>query len=199
RKDWRFYAGMTAMALAVIMPLSALVVPVLGLSTTQSALLAGVLLAGGPEVLCILAVALLGKETFLYFAHRAKTALRRAVIDQPASKARYYTGLVVILLSWLPAYIYAYAPALTPQGDARIYLLAAMDLAFVVSVFLMGGEFWERSGASSSTKAGTSHAQIRMARSAAGWAKARHPVLKSGKITRAPLPTLRPRRSERIG
>ena len=65
RKDWRFYAGMTAMALAVIMPLSAVVVPVLGLSTTQSALLAGVLLAGGPEVLCILAVALLGKETFL--------------------------------------------------------------------------------------------------------------------------------------
>ena len=132
RKDWRFYAGMTAMALAVIMPLCALVVPVLGLSTTRSALLAGVLLAGGPEVLCILAVALLGKETFLYFAHRAKTALRRAVIDQPASKARYYTGLIVILLSWLPAYIYAYAPALSPQGDARIYLLAAMDLAFVV-------------------------------------------------------------------
>jgi hypothetical protein len=144
RKDWRFYAGMTAMALAVIMPLTALVVPVLGLSTTQSALLAGVLLAGGPEVLCILAVALLGKETFLYFAHRAKTALRRAVIDQPASKARYYTGLVVILVSWLPAYIYAYSPALMPQGDARIYLLAAMDLAFVVSVFLMGGEFWEK-------------------------------------------------------
>jgi len=144
RKDWRFYAGMTAMALAVIMPLSALVVPVLGLSTTQSALLAGILLAGGPEVLCILAVVLLGKETFLYFAHRAKTALRRAVIDQPASKARYYAGLVVILLSWLPAYIYAYSPALLPQGNARIYLLAAMDLAFVVSVFLMGGEFWEK-------------------------------------------------------
>ena len=144
RKDWRFYAGMTAMALAVIMPLSALVVPVLGLSTMRSALLAGVLLAGGPEVLCILAVALLGKETFLYLAHRAKTALRRAVIDQPASRARYYAGLVVILLSWLPAYIYAYSPALMPPGDARIYLLAAMDLAFVVSVFLMGGEFWEK-------------------------------------------------------
>src|SRR5258707_10006388 len=41
-------------------------------------------------------------------------------------------------------YIYAYSPALMPQGDARIYLLAAMDLAFVVSVFLMGGEFWEK-------------------------------------------------------
>ena len=70
----------------------ALVVPMLGLSTAQSALLAGVLLAGGPEVLCILAVALLGKDTFRYFTHRVMTALRRAVIDQPASKARYYTA-----------------------------------------------------------------------------------------------------------
>ena len=51
KKDWRFYAGITAMVLAVVMPLCALVVPMLGLSTTQSALLAGVLLAGGPEVL----------------------------------------------------------------------------------------------------------------------------------------------------
>jgi hypothetical protein len=144
KKDWRFYAGITAMVLAVVMPLCALVVPMLGLSTTQSALLAGVLLAGGPEVLCILAVALLGKDTFRYFTHRVMTALRRAVIDQPASKARYYTGLVVILLSWLPAYIYAYSPTLMPGGDERIYVLAAMDLAFVVSVFLMGGEFWEK-------------------------------------------------------
>jgi hypothetical protein len=144
KRDWRFYAGVAAMVLSVVMPLSALVVPVLGLSTAQSTLLAGILLAGGPEVLCILAVALLGKDTFRYFAHRVMTALRRAVIDQPASKARYYAGLVVILVSWLPAYIYAYAPAVMPGGNVRIYVLAAMDLAFVVSVFLMGGEFWEK-------------------------------------------------------
>ena len=28
--------------------------------------------------------------------------------------------------------------------SAETYVLAAMDLAFVVSVFLMGGEFWEK-------------------------------------------------------
>jgi hypothetical protein len=144
KRDWRLYAGMVAMVLSVVMPLSALVVPVLGLSTAQSTLLAGVLLAGGPEVLCILAVALLGRDTFRYFTHRVMAALRRAVIDQPASKARYYAGLVVILVSWLPSYIYAYAPAVMPGKNVRIYVLAAMDLAFVVSVFLMGGEFWEK-------------------------------------------------------
>jgi hypothetical protein len=110
----------------------------------QSALLVGVLVAGGPEVLCIAAIALLGKETFQYLAHHAKLAFRHAVVDRPASKTRYYVGLVIMLVSWLPAYVYAYFPAATPGGNARIYILATMDLAFVASVFLMGGEFWEK-------------------------------------------------------
>lgn len=144
KRDWRFYAGMTALVLAVTLPLGAFIVPMLGLPLAQSALLVGILVAGGPEVLCIAAIALLGKETFQYLAHHAKLAFRRAVIDRPASKTRYYVGLAIVLLSWLPAYIYAYAPAAKPGGNARVYILAAMDLAFVASVFLMGGEFWEK-------------------------------------------------------
>ena len=143
-KDWRFHVGMAALVLSVIMPLCAVFVPMLGLPIAQSALLVGVLVAGGPEVLCILAIALLGKETFQYLAHRAKRAFRRAVLDRPASKARYYVGLTIMLVSWLPLYLYAYFPAALPGGNARIYILAAMDLAFVASAFLMGGEFWEK-------------------------------------------------------
>jgi hypothetical protein len=143
KRDWRFYSGMAAIALSIILPLCALLVPLLGLPTTQSALLAGALVAGAPEVLCILAVALLGKDTFQYFVHKAKSVLRTAILERPASKPRYYTGLAIILLSWIPAYVYAYAPALMPGGN-RITILAAMDLAFVASVFLMGGEFWEK-------------------------------------------------------
>ena len=144
KKDWRFYAGMTALVLSVVMPLGALIVPLLGLPAAQAALLAGLLVAGAPEVLCILAIALLGKETFQYFTHWAMRALRRAVIDTPASKGRYYVGLAIILVSWLPAYVSAYVPGVMPGGNARLYILAGMDMAFVVSVFLMGGEFWEK-------------------------------------------------------
>jgi hypothetical protein len=104
KKDWRFYAGLGALALSVALPLSAALVPLLGLSTTSAAILVGVLVAGGPEVMCILAVALLGKDTFNYFMHRAKSMFRRVVIDRPASRTRYYVGLVIMLVSWLPAY-----------------------------------------------------------------------------------------------
>ena len=141
KKDWRFYAGLAAMASAVVMPLAAIFVPLLGLSTTHSAVLVGTMVAGGPEVLCILAVVLLGKDTFNYFVQLAKRTLRRAVVDRPASKLRYSVGLVIVIVSWIPAYLYAYLPGFFPSGDTRIYILAGMDLAFIVSVFLMGGEF----------------------------------------------------------
>jgi hypothetical protein len=144
KRDWRFYAGTAALVLAALMPLVAIAVPLLGLPAAQSALLAGLLVAGGPEVLSIVAVGLLGKETFHYFAHLAKSTLRRAFIDRPASRTRYYIGLAIILLSWIPSYIYAYFPNAMPGGNARIYILAGMDLAFVASVILMGGEFWEK-------------------------------------------------------
>jgi hypothetical protein len=144
KRDWRFYSGVTAIVLAVVMPLCAFLVPMLGLPTAQSAVLVGVLVAGGPEVLCILAVALLGKDTFQYFTHQAKRVFRRALLDAPASMGRYYIGLAIMLVSWLPAYLYAYFPASLPSGYARIYILAGMDLAFVASVFLMGPEFWEK-------------------------------------------------------
>ncbi len=144
KRDWRFYSGLAAFALSIIMPLCAVAVPWLGLPTAQSALLVGVLVAGGPEVACILAIALLGKDNFQYFAHKAKSAFRRAVIERPASRVRYYAGLTIFLVSWLPAYLYAYFPAVMPGGNARIYILAGMDLAFVGSVVLMGGEFWEK-------------------------------------------------------
>jgi hypothetical protein len=138
------WAEMTAIVLSIVMPLGALLVPWLGLPMAQSAFLAGILVAGCPEVLCILAVAFLGKETFQYFTHKAKSALRRVVLDRPASRTRYYVGLAIVLVSWLPAYFYAYLPQFMPGGNARIYILAGMDLAFVASVFLMGGEFWEK-------------------------------------------------------
>src|SRR5262249_44692070 len=123
KRDWRFYTGMTAFALSFVMPLGAAIVPALGLPFAQSALLAGALIAGGPEVMCILAVVLLGKDTFKYFSHTAKRALRRLLGEQPASRGRYYTGLAILGVSTLPAYIFAYFPEMIPGGDARIYVL----------------------------------------------------------------------------
>ena len=44
----------------------------------------------------------------------------------------------------LPFYLYGYFPNIMPAGYARIYILAGSDLSFILSIFLMGGEFWEK-------------------------------------------------------
>jgi hypothetical protein len=143
-KDWRFYTGMAALVLAMVLPLLGFAVPLLGLPAAASAVLIGSLVAGGPEVLMLLAAALLGKQHLHALLGRARQALGRALLVKPVSRARYYAGLTISLISLLPFYLYGYFPAMMPAGDARIYVLAGSDLSFIFSVFLMGGEFWEK-------------------------------------------------------
>jgi len=144
KKDGRFYAGLTALILACVMPLLALAVPFLDLSTGVAATVVGVLVAGAPEVLVLVAAALLGKETLHYFIDRAKRAVSSAVTLKPVSKPRYYVGLAIAVGSVLPLYLYGYFPETMPSGNARIYILVASDLSFIISVFILGGEFWEK-------------------------------------------------------
>jgi hypothetical protein len=137
---------MAALILSVFLPLGAIVVPLLGLPPAVSAVLVGGMLAGGPELLTLLAAALLGKQTLTYLIARAKRLLRQAVLVRPVSRRRYYLGLTLGVVTVIPLYLYGYGPQFMPAGDARIYILAGSDLAFVVGVFLMGGEFWDKLG-----------------------------------------------------
>ncbi len=143
-RDWRFYTGMAALVLSLVMPLFAFLVPLLGLSLAQSAAVVGLLIAGGPEVVGLVGIALLGRNAFLYFTYKLKTALRGVVLPKRVSKQRYYFGLSVSLASLLPLYVYGYFPNWLPSGDTRIYILATADVSFILSMFVMGGEFWEK-------------------------------------------------------
>ncbi|WP_295454844.1 transporter suffix domain-containing protein [uncultured Thiodictyon sp.] len=139
----RTYAGMAALVLAFILPVFVIVIPFLGLSAKWSALLTTGLLVGGPELLTLVAVALLGKDALRYFTDKVKQALWGLVIETRVSKFQYYLGLSLSLASILPLYIYGYLPGLLPEGG-RIPILAAADLIFIASMFIMGGEFWEK-------------------------------------------------------
>ena len=114
----------------------------------------GVLLAGGPEVLCILAVALLGKDTLPLFhppghdraAPRCdrSTRIEGALLHGPR---RHSAELASSLhLRVLPD---AHAGRRCAHLRSRRH-----GLAFVVSVFSWAESSGKRSGASSSTKAG---------------------------------------------
>lgn len=142
--NWRFVAGVSVLGLSMLLPLAALVVPFLGLPVAQSALIAGALVAGAPEVLMLLAVALLGRQNFDRIVAAAKRFLFTAFFSTPVSRGRYYAGLAICLLSFIPLYVAGYVPSWMPAGHGRIAILASADLAFILSFFVMGGEFWEK-------------------------------------------------------
>lgn len=142
--NWRFVAGTSVLILSCALPFSAFLVPLLDLSVAQSAMIGGVLVAGAPEVLVLLAIALLGRKNFDLTVGTAKKFFFTTFFSSPVSRERYYAGLAVFLLTFIPFYIAGYAPTWMPPGNGRIFVLAASDLAFIVSVFVMGGEFWEK-------------------------------------------------------
>ena len=64
KKDWKYYLGITFLVLSFLIPAIGFIFPFLGLPTALAAILIGVFTVGIPEVMIILAVFCLGKETF---------------------------------------------------------------------------------------------------------------------------------------
>lgn len=125
---------------SIALPLGGIVLSLLGWPGLHSALAAFLLVGGLPEILCLLAVAVLGKDHYT----TTVSALRRSRRPAPASRLRYYAGLIGCLLNGVPIWLYAYAPERLPSGSDKFLILAAADLVFIFSLFLMGGEFWEK-------------------------------------------------------
>lgn len=137
----RYYGGWFFFLLSFILPLSGLLVPMLGLDKATTAVLVGAMVVGGPEVSVIIAVALWGKETFQYFLGRAKGLLKMFLPPEYVSAARYRFGLVLFIVSGLPCWLLAYFPHWVDNGH-RLRVLVAADLAFIFSFYVLGGHFW---------------------------------------------------------
>lgn len=137
----RYYGGWFFFILGWVMPLMIPLVPLLGFGAETTAVLAGGLLVGGPELAVVFAVALWGKETFSYFLERTKRLFMRLLLPRTVSPARYYTGLVLLIAASFPSWVLAYAPHLVSDAT-RILILATADAVFILSFFVLGGDFW---------------------------------------------------------
>lgn len=137
----RVRLGFVLLAAAVVLPVAALLGPLFGLPAASSNFGVSLLVAGAPEILCLAAVALLGRAGF--DALGGRTAPRSAASVR-VEKARYYGALLYCGLNTLPIALYAYAPGVMPGGSTKLVILAVTDLGFVLSVLLAGGQFWEK-------------------------------------------------------
>ena len=100
---------------------------------------------GIPEFIVILAVVCLGKKNLVYIKDKLLAFLRLIKPPGPASRWRYRLGLVMFLLPLIPTYIMAYVPQWLPDDSPqRLYVNLAADFAFLASLFVLGGDFWDK-------------------------------------------------------
>ena len=143
--SWRFPAGVAIFALGFCVPLAIPLVTASDLPPGWKAVISGALAVGVPEVMMVIATAVMGKEGFAELKRRAGRFFRRYGPPETVGPTRYRIGLVMfaapLLLGWLGPYLHHHLPGFDSHPTA--WHLGG-DLMFFASLFVLGGGFWDK-------------------------------------------------------
>ena len=99
----------------------------------------------GAEVLGVLAIAVMGKPGYVYIKSRFFGFLKRHGPPDEVSRSRYNIGLVMfctpILFGWISIYAADYIPGYSQNS---LSYAVGSDLLLLVSLFALGGDFWDK-------------------------------------------------------
>jgi hypothetical protein len=129
-------------------------VAAMGLSTATAATVSGVLLVAA-EVLGIVSIAVMGKKGYTYIKSRIFGFLKQYGPPAEVSRTRYTIGLVLLAVPIVFAWIFPYATELLDSylgneftyaiiGDLALLVCLIGDLMLLVSLFVLGGDFWDK-------------------------------------------------------
>jgi hypothetical protein len=142
---WRFRLGVSFFALGLVCPVFVPLVAATGLSTEWKTILSGILMLGIPELLWVVAVAVMGKAGFDYIKTRVFGFFKRHAVPRTVSRTRYRIGLALFLLPVLFGWLAPYAPDAIPGYESqRLAVNLAGDLLLLTSLFVLGGDFWDK-------------------------------------------------------
>ncbi len=143
--DWRLKLGIALLALSIILPLIGLpLVSSMNLSTTMITSISGGLLVAG-ELLGVTAIAVMGKEGYLFIKERLFGFVKQYGPSDEVSKTRYRIGLLMfflpLLFGWVSPYLIEH---IVDQGQLPMTYAILGDLLFLASFFVLGGDFWDK-------------------------------------------------------
>lgn len=149
----RLYLGIIILILALAMPIwGSLIVAILGLPPAISTVLIGLSIAGGPDLLLLLAAAVMGKDALNQILGQiGKWFKRNFKLSENVSKKRYFFGLILfwgsILIRWVVGFLKPLSVAAKGSTDWGLVILVAFEVVLVISIFVLGANFWEKLGA----------------------------------------------------
>ena len=142
--DKRLVIGVILLVIGLLLPFG--IYPVAASSwPTAVKTVVGSLLFFGFEIMAIPAVAIMGKENFNRIVAMVKGWFRSMKPAGDVGLTRHIIGIVLFIVPFVPAYIMAYAPAWLPEASPwRLWVNLLADAMFLVSLFVLGGDFWDK-------------------------------------------------------
>ena len=142
---WRFPVGVTIFVAGFAAPLAIPLVTSSDLPTGWKTAIAGGLAVGVPEIMMVLAGAIMGKQGFAELKRRFGRFFAKYGPPEQVGRTRYRVGLAMftlpLLLGWLAPYLAHHLPGY----DSRQLIWAVTgDAIFVASFLVLGGEFWDK-------------------------------------------------------
>ena len=134
----RLLAGATVFALGWIVTLA--VVRIITTTALPSSLVPIVLFVA-PKVGALAAVAILGKPGFIYLKNLAFGYLKPAADVSPM---RHRIGIVMFVASMLLSFLEPYGFFLSEFAVPGVRYALAIDLLLLASLFVLGGNFWDK-------------------------------------------------------
>ncbi len=132
------------------------------LSVAWKTTLSGLLMAGIPELFMIITVGILGKEGYQLLKGKVLSFLKKHGPPQKVSRTRYKAGLVMFTIPLLLALLFPYLKHHFHALEAvESYVHIGGDVLLFLSLFVLGGEFWDKIRALFTYSSGTQNAEAK--------------------------------------
>ncbi len=144
-QGWRFRTGLSLFVLGGISPVFVPLAAAMHISPEWKTIVSGLLVLGIPELLWLAAATIMGKSGFDYLKGKAFGFLRRYAPADVVSPTRYRVGLALFLMPLLWGWLTPYASGMTAVFEPyRFTMAVAGDVMLLTSLFVLGGEFWDK-------------------------------------------------------
>ena len=141
----RFRLGLTILIVGWLSPLLIPVVTRTSLATEWKTIISGLLAVGIPEVFTVAAIAIMGKSGYNLIKERIFSFFKKHGPPDRVSLNRYRIGLVMFVLPIILGWLGPYGAHKIPGYETHRFTVSVIgDLMFIASLFLLGGDFWDK-------------------------------------------------------
>ena len=141
----RFRLGVAIFIIGFCSPVLIPLVTATDLPLKWKATISGALALGIPELFSIIAIAIMGKPGFIHLKEIIGRLVKKYGPPERVTLTRYRIGLVMFTIPLLMAWLLPYFGHLIPFYQKHILPFSiGGDILFISSVFILGGEFWDK-------------------------------------------------------